>query len=261
MKQYSQLSQRQRYEIRILLRSGFNQTEIAQKIRVHKSTISREIARNRRKSGYCPEHAQRLARARQKNKQRYRINQVVWSYVEAFIRIDWSPEQISGWLRAAQDVKISHEHIYQYILINKRAGGDLHTHLRCQKKYRKRYGVYNKRGKHSNRVSIDERPEIVDTRHRYGDWEVDTIIGKDKQRAIVTLTERKSRMVLIEKVERRTGTAVGRAIIRLLKPIREVVHTITSDNGSEFSRHQHVVRRDSRRDRQHARPRRADQRG
>ena len=242
MKHYTQLTQYQRYQIRILIRSGLNQTEIADMLRVHKSTISREINRNSNKRYYCPDHAQRLARARQKSKRRYRIAEDVWVYVEAFLRIEWSPEQISGWLKERQNVKVSHEHIYQYILKDKRTGCDLHNHLRCQKKYRKRYGTNSRRGTLPNRISIDERPAIVETRSRYGDWEVDTIIGKGRQQAIVTLTERKSRLVLIQKVERRTGINVSQAIIKLLKPIKECVHTITSDNGTEFSRHEHVAR-------------------
>ena len=93
-----------------------------------------------------------------------------------------------------------------------------------------------------NRVSIDERPAIVDTRCRLGDWELDTIIGKAHKQAIVSLTERKSRLTLIHKLERKTADNVANAIISLLKPIACRVHTMTSDNGKEFARHETIAK-------------------
>jgi len=131
--------------------------------------------------------------------------------------------------------------IYQHILKDKQAGGDLHQHLRCQKKRRKRYGSYDRRGKLKNRVSIDERPAIVDTRQRLGDWEVDTIIGNGHRHAIVSLTERKSRLALLRKVERKTAQAVADAVIELLKPLSVRTHTITADNGKEFAEHERIA--------------------
>jgi len=121
--------------------------------------------------------------------------------------------------------------IYQHILKDKQAGGDLHQHLRCQKKRRKRYGSYDRRGKLKNRVSIDERPAIVDTRQRLGDWEVDTIIGNGHRHAIVSLTERKSRLALLRKVERKTAQAVADAVIELLKPLSS--HLLVLGTGYE----------------------------
>jgi IS30 family transposase len=161
--------------------------------------------------------------------------------VERLIRKEWSPEQISGWLMANCGLQISHERIYQYILLDKHAGGDLHRHLRCQNKRRKRYGSYERRGTLKNRVSIDERPAIVETRLRLGDWEVDTIIGKGHHQAIVSLTERKSRLALLRRVERKTAHAVADAVIDLLKPIRSNLYTITADNGKEFADHERIA--------------------
>ena len=103
-------------------------------------------------------------------------------------------------------------------------GGNLYRHLRCQKQRRKRYGSYSRRGQLKNRVSIDQRPAIVESRTRLGDWELDTIIGKGHRQAIVSLTERKSRLTLIHKVERKTADNVTDAILRLLKPIAQRVH-------------------------------------
>ena len=132
---------------------------------------------------------------------RRRIKPETWLLIEAQIRREWSPEQISGWLKRHAAVEVSHEWIYQYVLADKHAGGRLYRHLRCQKKRRKRYGSYDRRGKLPHRVSIEERPVIVDKRQRIGDWEVDTIVGKGHRQAIVSLTERKSRLVLLQKVE------------------------------------------------------------
>jgi IS30 family transposase len=161
--------------------------------------------------------------------------------IETLLRKDWSPEQVSGWLKENYSLQISHEWIYQHILMDKQAGGDLHRHLRCQKKRRKRYGSYDRRGRLKNRVSIDERPVIVDTRQRLGDWEVDTIIGKGHRQAIVSLTERKARLALLRKVERKTSQAVADAVIELLKTLPVQIHTITADNGKEFADHERIA--------------------
>jgi len=221
------------------MKAGHNQTDIADLIRVHKSTVSRELRRNRGLKGYRPKQAHQFALNRRK-KARYRIEASTWILIEALIRQDWSPEQVSDWLRENYDLQISHEWIYQYILMNKHIGGDLHRHLRCQKVRRKRYGSHDRRGKLKNRVSIEERPAIVDTRQRLGDWEVDTIIGKGHRHAIVSLTERKSRLALLRKVERKTAQSVADAVIELLKSLPVRTHTITADNGREFADHERI---------------------
>jgi len=144
-------------------------------------------------------------------------------------------------LKKFKAIQLSHERIYQYILADQRVGGDLYKHLRCQKKRRKRYGSYDRRGKLPNRVSIEQRPEIVDQRSRIGDWEVDTIIGKGHRQAIVTLTERKSRLALLRKVDYRKAKLVGEAIIDLLQPLTDRLHIITADNGKEFAEHERIA--------------------
>jgi IS30 family transposase len=241
MRTYTQLTRVQRYQIYALLKAGHSQTEIAHFIRVHKSTVCRELRRNRGLKGYRPKQAHQFSLNRRK-KVRYRIEASTWILIEALIRQDLSPEQVSGWLQDNYGLQISHEWIYQYILTDKHAGGDLHRHLRCQKKRRKRYGSYDRRGKLKNRVSIDERPAIVDTRQRLGDWEVDTIIGKGHRHAIVSLTERKSRLALLSKVERKTARTVANAVIELLKPLPVRTHTLTADNGKEFADHERISR-------------------
>jgi IS30 family transposase len=238
---YKQLTQEERYQIHAYLKAGLNQSEIALEMNRDKSTISREILRNTGLRGYRPQQAQRLTEERRESKSGQRIQSDNWQIVEKLIRMDWSPEQISLWLKSFTSIRVSHEWIYQHILKNKAAGGDLHTHLRCRKIRRKRYGTYSRRGQIVDRTSIDERPEIVDSRSRIGDWELDTIIGKGHQQAIVSLTERKSRYTLIQKVERKTAQCVTNAIISLLKPFSEYVITMTSDNGKEFADHKTIA--------------------
>jgi IS30 family transposase len=215
---------------------GHLQIEIAETIGVHKSTISREIGRNIGQRGYRPKQAQQKALER-RDKARKRICETDWGMIDQLIALDWSPEQISGYLRKEQLLLVSHEWIYQHIYQDKREHGALWKHLRCQKKRRKRYGSYEKRGQIPERVWIDERPLVVEQRDRLGDWEADTIISKGKQKAIVTLTERKTRMTLLKKVEDRTAETVKQAMIDLLCPFADQTLTITCDNGKEFSEH------------------------
>ena len=240
MKTYKQLTQEQRYQIYILKKTGQKQYKIARLLGVHKSTISRELRRNRGLRGYRPKQAHSKATSRRFHKSLPRIPKSIWTLIEHLIKNEWSPEQISAWLKLRCDIWVSHETIYQYVLSNKKMGGKLYCHLRCQRKRKKRYGSYQRRGQIPNRISIDERPAIVESRSRIGDWEVDTIIGKGHKQAIVSLTERKAKLSLIRTVEQKTASAVGQAVIELLEPLRDKVITITSDNGKEFANHQQI---------------------
>jgi IS30 family transposase len=242
MKQYTQLTEHQRYQIYALMKAGHNQTGTADIIGVHKSTISRELCRNRGLRGYRPAQAQRLAQARREVRYQSRIPTALWRRVETWLRDEWSPEQIAGWLYKRDGLSLSHEWIYQYIYQDKANGGDLYRYLRCQKQRKKRYGSYQRRGALVNTVSIDERPAIVDRKGRIGDWETDTIIGKGHRQALVTLTERKSMYTLIAHVQRRTAKAVRQAILRLLGGLQHRVHTLTSDNGKEFAEHESIAK-------------------
>jgi len=239
---YTQLTQEQRYQLYALKKMGHSLSEIAQVIKVHKSTVGRELKRNTGGRGYRPQQAQASALARRAKSQPI-ITPETWVVVKKLLRQEWSPEQISGRLRREQKLKISPEWIYQYILKDKHAGGQLFRHLRCQKQRRKRYGRPNLRGKLPNARSIETRPAIVQQRKRIGDWETDTMIGQKHQQALVTLTERKSRYTLLGKVIRRTAPAVQNQIVSLLSPMAAKVHTLTSDNGKEFAQHQQIAER------------------
>jgi len=241
MSNYKQLNREQRYQIYVLMKAGLYQTKIAEIIGVHKSTISREIRRNCGFRGYRPKQAHRFAKERRAKVIRTRISQHTWTLVEHLLREDWSPEQISGWLKSECQITVSHESVYQFILQDKRQGGDLYRHLRCKKQRRKRYGSTSRRGHIVDRVSIDQRPAIVDARSRIGDWELDTIIGKGHKQALVSITERRSRLSLVAKVNRKSAALVSRSIQRLLEPIASKVFTLTSDNGKEFARHKEIA--------------------
>src|SRR5512135_135418 len=237
---YTQLTQDQRYQLYALKKMGHSRSEIAVVIKVHPATVGRELRRNTGRRGYRPAQAQALAIARRQKAQPI-ITAKQWALVAKLLRQDWSPEQISGRLKKEQRLCLSHEWIYQYILKDKRAGGDLYRHLRCQKQRRKRYGTPNWRGKLPNSRSIETRPAIVQTRKRLGDWEADTLTGQKHQQAIVTLTERKSRFTLLAKVTHRTANAVHQQVVRLLSPLTSKALTLTSDNGKEFANHLQIA--------------------
>ena len=235
---HTQLTQEERYQIYAFKKAGHCQAEIARVIGRSPGTISRELRRNRGLKGYRPQQAHTLALARRYDKAQPRIGGQVWQQVEALIREEWSPEQIVGRIAMEQRVSISHEWIYQYIYADQRSGGDLYRFLRCQKARRKRYGSYDRRGSIPNQVSIDERPAIVESKRRFGDWEGDTVIGKGHRGALVTLVERKSLYTVMRSVLHKTSEAVRHAVADGLTPYIDWVHTITYDNGREFTDHE-----------------------
>lgn len=242
MKTYKQLTSGQRYQISALKKIGCGPTEIAKELEVHKSTISRELSRNTGERGYRPKQANEKALERRAQATpKKRILAETWEMVEEKLHQDWSPEQVSGWLEKHQEIRISHEWIYQHILADQRANGNLYTHLRQHGKRRKRYGKYDRRGKLPNRVSIEERPQMVEQRERLGDWEVDTLVGKGHRGALVSLVERKSRYTLLQLVTQRLANLVADATISLLHPLAGFVHTITGDNGKEFADHVRIA--------------------
>jgi IS30 family transposase len=242
MKSYQQLTLEQRYQISAFLKTGMKKSAIARELSVDKSTITRELKRNRGQRSYRPKQAQRLATERHRQKHKHRVAPDTWAKVESLLEQEWSPEQISARLKLEKKPSVSHESIYQYIYRNKRAGGTLSTHLRCQKKRRSRYGTYSTRGQIPNRRSIEERPSVVESKKRIGDWETDTIIGSRHRGAIVSVVERRSKFCLLKQLARRTAEQTAQALIETLSPVQEQVNTITSDNGKEFANHQEIAK-------------------
>jgi len=243
MKRYKQLTYKERYQIYALIKEGFNYTQIANNIGYSKSTISREIKRNSINNNYHPDSASIETFRRHKNKPKFiKITKIVKKHINRYLKKDWTPEQVAGYLKLNNIANISHEAIYKYIYKNKKDGGRLYLLLvHKAKRYNKRGGIYNSRGEINNRVSINKRPKVVDNKIRIGDWEVDLIIGKYHKGSIVTIVDRRSKFTLMRKLPTKEAVGVTNAILELLYPIKDITHTITSDNGKEFSLHENIA--------------------
>ena len=239
------LTQEQRYHIEAYRKAGFGNSFIAKDLGVHPSTIGRELKRNSSpiRHRYSAKVAQEISSLRksvnsQANK---KLKNELEDLVIAYICKDWSPEQVSAILGIKHALSLSFVRIYQYIESDRQNGGELHTHLRFYgKKRRAKYG------KKSNvrikgRISISERPDIVDQKTRIGDFEIDTIIGKGKQGAITTIVDRASAFVKISIPTSKRAEDIENETIRLLSPHKELTHTITSDNGLEFANHKAIA--------------------
>lgn len=239
-KGYQQLTYEQRCQISALKTSGQRPAAIAAQLGVHRSTICRELKRNTGLRGYRYKQAHEKCLQRRKRRDgepRKMTHELVALIEEKLTQYQWSPEQISGWLKQENDIWISHESLYRHIWRDKAQGGRLFEHLRRRaKRYQKR-GANGKtsRGQIVGRVDIDQRPAIVEARSRVGDWEVDTVIGLGRTAALVTIVERMTRYTLICRVSRNTSLEVTKAIIRSLSGLP--VRTLTFDNGKEFSDH------------------------
>lgn len=240
----SHITQEQRYTISLMLNQGFPRTAISLAVGKDKSVISREIKRNKdqRSGEYRAELAQRKYIQRQSRKSQPRkFNKDMQQYVDSLIEQDYSPEQIVGISKKNNKECVSHETIYQYIWIDKKHKGTLHLHLRHKgRKYRKRGSYNDSRGIIRDRVGIEQRPEIVEKRSRFGDIEADLIIGKNHQQAILTLNDRASGVLKMKKIESKEAKVVSQAMNQLLEEWMPYIKTITSDNGKEFAEHKLV---------------------
>ena len=234
---YRQLTQEDRCQIAALRLERKSYAEIGRRMGRSGSTISREHKRNQchwdRK--YRASHAQSMTnRRRRESRQGGQFSVEDHREVERLLRKDWSPEQISGCLRRSGMLRISHETIYQWVLQDKKEGGDLHEHLRCARKQRrKRYGAYDSRGRRAGKRMIGERPKEVETRKTLGHWEIDTVHGSGKH-SVVTIVERKSGYVEIGKIRAVTKEETTRAILKLMNRHLRSYKSITADNGCEF---------------------------
>jgi len=241
---YKHLDLVDRYYIEIERKAGRAMNTIAKALNRTQSTIWRELQRNTGKKGYRYKQADYLCQERHRGKPKaVKMTEGIKQQIKSYLEQDWSPEQIAGRLKREGVISLHHESIYQYVLSDKQGGGTLYKHLRHQNKtYRKRYGsAHNKTGI-PNRVDIDKRPEEANKRQRVGDWEADTIIGKNHKGAIVTLDERKSKLRLAAPLTGKKAQAVKEAIIALLNPIEQFIETITYDNGKEFTLHESIAR-------------------
>lgn len=244
MRTYKQLTYEQRCQIEALKKSGISQQAIAALIHVSQSSVSRELSRNVGGRGYRHKQAhQKMVERRQASIKPHKMSAKLIDEIEDKLFLKWSPEQISGWLLVNEDTCISHESIYRHVWANKAANGDLYKNLR---RHARKYKIRGSNGKTrsgqiKNRVSIDDRPESVNEKIAVGDWEIDTVIGKNHRGALVTIVERVTLFTVSMLVKSKRAKEVTAATIALLAPFKNLVHTITSDNGKEFAYHEQIA--------------------
>lgn len=244
MKTYRRMTFEDRIQVKAYLEAGLNQSQIAVKTGFHKSTISRELSRNRGRKGYRFKQAQRLSLERQEWRLKARkLTPSLISSIEFLLKKKWSPEQISRRLVYEGKTTVSYETIYQHVYSNYKSGGSLFTDLRFGHRKRKpRFPRKNKdrRGIIQNAVSIEKRPPGANNRSRYGHWERDTMFGQDKKNSVLILADRKSRFLKLGKLSRRTSEKTLKKTKELLKGLS--CKTMTNDRGREFSDHEKLTK-------------------
>lgn len=238
------LTSAQRYTIYSMYAQGFSQKEIAKVIEKHKSVVSRELKRNRTKSGHCSyKYAETVIKER---KERYRKKRKFTGEIENRInrymrQEQWSPEQIVGYCKEHNYAMVSVERIYQYIRLDKKLGGDLYKF--CRHQLKKRARPVGKRTPIPDRISIDQRPPDENGDKR-GRWEMDLIVGPNNKDAMLTLTECSTNFIIINKLKNgKNADDVMEAAYRELLPYIGTIKSITTDNGGEFARHKELSKR------------------
>ena len=241
----SHLTEGQRYEISALLQAGKSRKEICAIIDKDKSVLSRELRRNcdRRSGKYNACLAQRKYEERLYTKpKRIHFTEEVKTLVINGLKEDFSPEQIAGRAKLEGKDCVSHERIYQFVWQDKKHNGTLFQHLRNKgKKYKKRGNYKSTRGIIKDRVSIHDRPEIVEKRERFGDLEIDTIVGKGNKGAIFTATDRHSMMEWIVKLDGKNADSLAKKVSEKMMNFKDLLHTMTADNGKEFAEHKQIA--------------------
>ena len=246
---YYHFKPEQRNELSALLRAGLTQKRAADLLGKTASAVCQELKRNPAdtKIGYDAGLAKKKTKERRITaNQRFRkIENNKWlkNYLIGKIKKYWSPEQIAGRLKRNwpndKNRHIGKDSIYKFIYAERK---DLVKRLRCQKgKYRRRYGtrIRAKQREEQKKKRIDKRPEIVAKRERIGDWEGDTIIGQERTKQILTHVERKSGLLLADKLEQATAEETkNKTIERFNKIPKNKKHTATYDNGTTFSEYE-----------------------
>jgi transposase, IS30 family len=242
---YHHLTTDARCQIYTLKSMGKSQKDIAKHLGVSASSISRELKRNAGKRGYRYKQADEMATQRRSeaSSRPTRMIPHVVTEIEAMLLKEWSPEQISGRLKLS-DISVSHETIYAHVWANKKAGGTLYKSLRhAGKKYYRRSSGKSGRGCIPNRADIKDRPAIIETKQRLGDWEGDTIIGAKHKGVIVSAVDRKTKYTKLVKSEDKTAESVTQAVKRAFTNIpAKAIRSITFDNGLEFSMHETITK-------------------
>lgn len=241
----SHLTYEQRYTICVMLGAGHSQSFIASALGRDKSVISREIRRNSdgRSGRYNADLAQRKCIQRHTEKKKHvKLTSEMRSYIVNKLAERLSPEQIVGVSKRHGIECISHQWIYHMVWEDKRRRGKLCKNLRSKgKPYKKRHVTRGIPGQPRNKKDIDQRPAIVEKRERFGDLEIDTVLGKGKKSALVTINDRATGMLKMGIVRQKSAELVTTKTIELLRPWKEKLYTITSDNGAEFAKHEHIA--------------------
>lgn len=238
MKEYKHLSIKERKSIYSSLQCGLSITYIANKLNRSRSTLYRELKRNRDKKYYLPDTAQNKYISRYKGRRRVIIPDTnMYSYILEKLKAGWSPEQISGRMKLEnKNYYCCHETIYEYIY-KTRKGKEWYKYLAKAKVNRgKRKGRKHGSGKFLGLRSIHERPALINERKELGHWEIDSMVCKSHKREnVTTLVERKSRYLIMLKNENHQSTALYNKLLKLIKSKGLSFKTITCDRGSEFA--------------------------
>jgi len=233
---YRRLTYGDRRVIENMSKAKSTQSDIASVLGMSQSTISRELSRNCEYGFYGKDRAHARAMVRQINKpRRYVVDEPELNVLRTHLKKKWSPETISA---VCFEGRISHQTFYNYIRRDRREGGKLYRYLYLRKSRRKRYGEPETRGHIRNRVSIEERPQLVAQKARFGDWEGDLIMGANHKGAILTLVERKSKYLCAARMSGKNADETRGNAIRLLRNMN--TKTITFDNGKEFASHEEI---------------------
>jgi transposase, IS30 family len=257
MKKYKHLRLQQRYQIQSLLDMGLSQTKIADYLGVNRSTISRELKRNRPKRGrtagcYIGEHAQRKTDHRHVSKLKsFVLTEDMKRRIKGLmIHEKWSPELIAKRLAKDSEQCVSHETIYKWIWMAKHSNHKdhleykkLYKHLRHTGRRQKRNNIKDRRGAIAGRIGIDERPKVVESRSRIGDIEVDLMMGSNHKSALLVMTDRTTLITMIEKLKSKNADEVYEKMNRRLTNFNTSwIKTITFDNGKEFAYHHKIAK-------------------
>lgn len=240
---HTHLSLTERYRISVYREQGLSIREIAVKVDRSASTVSRELRRNSPEiASYDPETAHQRAGERQRDRstQSWKLTDRMYREIVGRLRRGDSPDIISGRSRREGRAMVSGEWIYQLIYRDQAADGVLWRDLASKRKRRKqRIRGCTERGQLLNRVMISERPSVVLSRERPGDWEGDSLVGQGNRSRLLSMVERQSRYLRLVRPGDRTSDATAEAIIRTLR--REVLEILTVDNGKECARHEHIA--------------------
>jgi IS30 family transposase len=245
-KNYTQLDEIQREKLYELLHQKNGKQQIADMLGCHKSTIYRELQRNKCRLGYLPDKAQKMSNARRSKPLKIEGNPDLKSHILSKLEEGWSPAQIAGRLKKEKGITvISHETIYGYIYSQQGQSEELHIYLKKQRKKRQsKIGRKSKRSPIPNRTPIHDRPSEIESRTSFGDWEGDLVLFSKQRSNLITMRERKSRLLLAIKNPSKEAETTANNIVNKFKGRKKVlITTLTLDNGGEFASHQVISSR------------------